>query len=179
MASGNLEASDLQASDLETSMDAAVFDAVLTPHRSLGRRGFRLLLLAVALASTAMSIPFYLLGAWPVVGFFGVDVALLYVMFKINYRDARLFERVTLTPVALRVSRVARRGRRLEWRFNPLWVRLARQEHEEFGLLRLALVQRGDEVEVARCLGAAEKADFANAFARALAAVRRGPGPAS
>jgi uncharacterized membrane protein len=158
----------------EAQSDAAVFDAVLYPHRSLGRRGFRILLVTVALLSTLMSVPFYLMGAWPVMGFFGLDIALLYVMFQLNYRDGRLEERVTLTLATLHVSRMERRGRRREWTFNPRWVRLARQDHEEFGLLRLALVQRGDEVEIARCLGAEEKADFASAFTRALASVRRG-----
>ena len=161
----------------EAQTDAAVFDAVLYPHRSLGRRGFRILLLFVAGLSGAMSIPFYLMGAWPVMGFFGVDVALFYVMFQMNYRAAGLGERVTLTPATLRVSRMEPRGRRREWSFNPRWVRVARHEHEEFGLLRLALVQRGNEVEIARCLGAQEKADFAGAFTRALAAVRRGAAP--
>jgi uncharacterized membrane protein len=155
------------------SSDAAVFDAVITPHRSLGRRGFHTLLVVLAGLSSLMSIPFYLLGAWPVMGFFGLDIALFYVMFQLNYRAARLEERVTLTRVSLHVSRMERRGRR-EWSFNPRWVRVARHEHAEFGLMRLALVQRDDEVEIARCLGASEKADFAAAFSRALASVRAG-----
>jgi uncharacterized membrane protein len=158
----------------DAASDAAVFDAVLYPHRSLGRRGFRILILALAVLSSAMSIPFYLVGAWPVMGFFGIDVALFYVMFQMNYRAAGLEERVTLTPGTLRVSRMETRGKRREWSFNPRWVRVARQENEEFGLLRLALVQRGNEVEIARCLGAREKADFASAFTCALASVRRG-----
>jgi uncharacterized membrane protein len=152
-----------------------VFHAVLYPHRSLGVRGFRLLLCVLGAASTLLSIPFYLLGAWPVVGFFGVDVALLYVCFRLNYRDARREERVMLTYVRLLVSRIDPRGRRHEWRFNPLWVRLRREEHDEFGLMRLALVERQDEVELARFLGAQEKAEFANAFQSALARARRGP----
>ncbi|MDQ0467345.1 DUF2244 domain-containing protein [Labrys wisconsinensis] len=159
-----------QAPDEET-----VFDAVLTPHRSLGPRGFRILLLVVGTVSTLFSIPFYIMGAWPVIGFFGLDVALLYVFFRLNYRDALRQERVLLTHVRLLFSRSDARGVRREWLFNPLWVRLQRDEIEEFGITRLALVQRGRAVEIARCLGAMEKASFADAFARALAVARRGP----
>jgi uncharacterized membrane protein len=155
-------------------MDEPVFDATLYPHRSLGPRGFRNLLIAVGTASTLMSIPFYLIGAWPVIGFFGLDVGLLYVMFKLNYRGARLSEHLLMTHALLLLSRIDRKGRRREWNFNPRWVRLQRDEHEEFGVTRLALVQRGREVEVAGFLGAREKAEFADAFARALSIVRRG-----
>ena len=154
--------------------DEPVFDAILYPHRSLGPRGFRNLLVAVGCASTLLSIPFYLMGAWPVVGFFGLDVGLLYVMFKINYRGARLRERVFMTRALLLFSRIDRKGFRREWNFNPRWVRLHREEHEEFGVMRLALVQRGREVEIARFLGAHEKGEFAKALTRALAIARQG-----
>ena len=158
---------------LAVSLEEPVFDAVLYPHRSLGPRGFRNLLVVVGCASTLLSIPFYMMGAWPVVGFFGLDVGLLYVMFKLNYRGARLREHVLLTPVRLLFSRIDPKGQRREWVFNPRWVRLQRDEHEEFGVMRLALVQGGREVEIARFLGASEKGDFADAFSRALNKARR------
>ena len=44
-------------------------------------------------------IAFLLKGAWPVFGFFGLDVALLYIAFRLNYRSGRLYETVDLTVV--------------------------------------------------------------------------------
>jgi len=155
--------------------DRPVLDVVLTPHRSLGPKGFRFLLAGVGTASTVLSIPFFLLGAWPVIGFLGLDVLLLYVLFRLNYRDARRQERVFLTYGRLLLSRIDPRGIRREWSFNPLWVRLLREEDEEFGLTRLALAQRGREVELARCLGPRERGAFADRFAAALARAKRGP----
>ena len=70
--------------------------------------------------------------------------------------------------------RSAPRARRAEWRFNPSWVRLERQEHEEFGTQRLDLVSRGERVEMAGFLGPAAKADLADRLTRALAQARRG-----
>ena len=164
----------MDSANPKTSLEEPVFDAVLYPHRSLGAKGFRNLLVAVACFSTLLSIPFYLMGAWPVIGFFGIDVGLLYVMFKLNYRGARLREHVLLTPVSLLFSRFDPKGRRRDWTFNPRWVRLEREEHEEFGVMRLALAQQGREVEIARFLGAHEKGEFAEAFTKALGEARRG-----
>src|SRR5690606_40871520 len=49
------------------------FNAVLHPHRSLGPRGFLILMLAVGLVSFSAGVAFAVKGAWPIVGFFGLD----------------------------------------------------------------------------------------------------------
>jgi uncharacterized membrane protein len=157
------------------AIEAPLFDARLEPHRSLNRRGFRLLMLGCCAISTLYSIPFYLMGAWPVVGFLGLDVLLLYIAFRANFRAARAYELLRLTSLELLFSRVSSRGARQEWRFNPVWVRFERVEHEEFGTQRLSLVSRGQSVEVGRFLGPDQKASLARAFALALAKARRGP----
>jgi len=157
------------------SWDAPLFDARLEPHRSLGRRGFRLLMFGCCAISTLYSLPFYLMGAWPVVGFLGLDVLLLYIAFRANFRAARAYELLRLTPLELLFARISPRGARREWRFNPVWVRFERVEHEEFGTQRLALVSRGDSVEVGSFLGPEQKAALATSFSAALAEARRGP----
>ncbi|MGL4239986.1 MAG: DUF2244 domain-containing protein, partial [Beijerinckiaceae bacterium] len=63
----------------------------------------------------------------------------------------------------------------LEWRFNPLWVKLWREDHAEFGTQRIALVEGRTSVEMGAFLGAEEKADFAGALREALAEARKGP----
>ena len=87
------------------------FAAVLTPHRSLSPKGFAVLMALVCIVSFGTGLLFYLLGAWPVVGFMGLDVALIYIAFKLNYRAARLYETVDLTPGALTVTRVQPSGK--------------------------------------------------------------------
>jgi len=155
--------------------DNVVFHARLTPHRSLGRRGHIILLACVVGVSTLISIPFYILGALPIVGFFGLDVLLLFIAFRVSANRARACEELVLTHIELLFRRVTWRGRRAEWRFNPLWVKLARDEHEEFGTQRLTLVEGRRQVEMGAFLGAAEKADFADALKSALATARQGP----
>ena len=58
--------------------DAAIFAAGLFPRRSFTPAAARRLLAATFVASALFSLPFCLAGAWPIVGFLGLDVALLY-----------------------------------------------------------------------------------------------------
>jgi uncharacterized membrane protein len=153
---------------------APIFEAVITPHRSLGRNGFLILMAAVAGVSFAAGLVFLVMGAWPVLGFFGLDVLLIYLAFKINYRAAAAYEVVTLTPVELKIRKVSHRGQVREWLLNPLWTRLDKVTHEEFGIERLSLVSRGRRLTVASFLGPDEKASFAKALGRALGEAKRG-----
>jgi len=90
-----------------------------------------------------------LVGAWPVLGFFGLDVLLVYWAFRANYRAASRYEQVTMTPSELKVRKVSRRGQVAEWTLNPVWVQLDREVHEEFGIERLFLVSHGRRLPIA------------------------------
>ncbi len=155
--------------------DARIFEQRLHPHRSLTKRNFLWLMLAFSAISFATTLPFVIMGAWPVAGFMGLDVLIFYFAFRSNFRAARAYEDVCVTPIELLVAKVSARGARREWRFNPAWVRLEREELEEFGTQRLALVSRGRRLEVGGFLGPDAKSDFADGLTRALAEARRGP----
>jgi uncharacterized membrane protein len=161
--------------DNESQQDATIFSAVITPHRSLGRVGFLVLMLAIGGISFIAGMVFLVAGAWPVFGFFGLDVLLVYWAFRVNYRAASAYEQVTVTSSELTVRQVSHRGKVSEWMFNPLWVRLDREAHEEFGLQRLFLVSRGRRLAIAGFLGPTEKESFAHALSTALGEARRGP----
>jgi uncharacterized membrane protein len=161
--------------DNDADGEPTLFSAVLTPYRSLGGTGFLVLMLFVSAVSFIAGLIFFLVGAWPVVGFFGLDVLLIYWAFRANYRSAAAYEEVTVTPSELKLRKVSHGGEVREWTLNPLWVRLDRQTHAEFGLQRLFLVSHGRRLSVAGFLGPAEKESFAAALAGALAAARRGP----
>jgi len=126
-------------------------------------------------ASFAAGIACLMIGAWPVLGFLGLDVLAIYVAFKINYRSARAYEEILVTPSELRLRRVSHRGHVMEFAFNPLWVQLDQVIDEEFGVERLFLVSKGRRVALANFLGPDEKASFAKALLAALAAARKGP----
>lgn len=160
---------------LESTDPQPIFTAVLTPHRSLSRRGFAIVMSVISLISFGAGLVFWHMGAWPVFGFFGLDVLAIYWAFKINFARARAREEITVTTSELHLRRISHRGQVMEWRFNPLWVRLEEEVHEEFGIERLYLTSRGRSVAIGRDLGPEEKASFSRALRLALQAAKRGP----
>jgi uncharacterized membrane protein len=151
-----------------------LFSARLTPHRSLNRTGFLVLMAFLCAVSFVAGVAFLLMGAWPVFGFFGLDVLVIYWAFRVNYRRGDASEEITVTPSELRVRRISHRGHVVEWVLNPLWVRLDQKTHAEFGIERLYLVSQGRHVSVGSFLGPDEKASFAKALMAALQAAKRG-----
>jgi uncharacterized membrane protein len=145
------------------------FSATLLPHRSLSRKGFLTLMLLVGAVSFICGIVFALMGAWPVFGFFGLDVVLIYIAFRINYRDAMLVEEIDLSEYELKVTRVHPSGKSESWSFNPYWVRLELREFEN-GADELSLTSHGRKLIFGAFLSDSEKKDFAAALRTALAA---------
>jgi uncharacterized membrane protein len=150
-----------------------LFQAVVTPPRSLSRRGFRIFAILLALFSAALAVLFALMGAWPVVPFLGAEVAFALGMVALHARGAaRSAEWVMLVPGRLTVARTDTRGRREELVLDPYWARL--RLREEPGRAGTLLVEsRGTVTEIGRDLTAEEKAALRDALEAALAAARR------
>jgi uncharacterized membrane protein len=161
--------------DFDPDVQPELFSALLTPHRSLSRNGFLVVMAFIGLISFAAGLAFLLMGAWPVFGFFGLDVLATWWAFRINFRRARASEEIRITPSELRLRRVSHRGHVVEFVLNPLWVRLDQVAHEEYGIEKLYLVSKGRHLAIASFLGPDEKASFAKALMAALQAARRGP----
>ena len=123
--------------------EPTLFSAIVTPHRSLSSLGFFIVMAGVGSVSFAAGMVFLLMGAWPVFGFFGLDVLLVYWAFRANYRAAAAYEEVTVTASELKLRKVSHRGQVSEWTLNPVWVKLDRVVHEEFGIEQLFIVSRG------------------------------------
>jgi uncharacterized membrane protein len=162
-------------SGAQVPLDPKIFSALLTPHRSLGPTGFLILMACLGGLSFVSGIIFVSIGAWPVFGFFGLDVLLVYLAFRANYRSARAYEEVIVTASELTVRKVNHHGGVRQWTLNPLWVQLERIVHAEFGIERLCLVSHGRRLTIAAFLSPAEKASFARALTSALGEARRGP----
>jgi uncharacterized membrane protein len=161
--------------DFDPPLDQPMlFSARVTPHRSLNRTGFLVLMTFIGAVSFIAGVAFWMMGAWPVLGFFGLDALVIYWAFRINFRSADATEDIMMTPSELRVRRVSHRGRLIEWSFNPLWVQLEQTGDPEFGIEHLYLVSRGRRVSVGHFLGPDEKASFAKALLAALQTAKRG-----
>lgn len=154
--------------------DPLVYEVTLAPHRSLSPTGFRLLMAVFGVLSLGSGLVFLSMGAWPVFGFFGLDVLLLYIAFRASYGAARAREHIRVTASLVEVRHVPARGPASTARLNPFWTRLWRKDDEDHGTLDVALISGARTVPVGRFLGPAQKADLASDLTRALALVKRG-----
>jgi uncharacterized membrane protein len=155
--------------------EAPIFTARLSPYRSLSPAGFNLLMMAIVALSFFAGLAFWLMGAWPVVGFMGLDIVLIQFAFRMNYRQARAFEEVEVTRSALTVRKVSAAGRSREFGFNPYWARLVVDRQPDRLISRLSIASHGKELDIGKFLAPNERESFAAAFSAALAEARAAP----
>lgn len=148
--------------------DEPFFRALLTPHRSLGRTGFLILMGTLTVGWLGTGAIFLAHGAWPVFGFFGLDVVLLFVAFWLNYRSARAREEVSVSRTALDIRKTAPSGKSQSWRFNPFWTKFAVARHSEIGITKMAVEGEGRSVAIGGFLNPDDRESFAKAFSQAL-----------
>lgn len=154
--------------------EAPFFSACLYPHRSLGPTGFIVVMTIVSLVCFTGGLAFWAIGAWPIVGFFGLDVLIVWLAFRASYRQARAYQEVTLSAREMVIRSVSVRGTVAEVRLNPVWARLAVDRLEDEGVVRLAVTSHGRSHEIGRFLGPDERESFADALAAALSTARAG-----
>lgn len=155
---------------------APIFAARLSPYRSLSPIGFNLLMIAIVAVSFFAGLAFWLMGAWPVVGFFGLDIILIQLAFRLNYRAARAYEEVEVTRDSLTVKKVSASGRTRQYQFNPYWARLEIDRRPDRLISGLRIASHGKRLEVASFLGPDERESFSAAFSAALVEARTAPG---
>lgn len=153
-------------------LDKHVFAARLTPHRSLGKTGFLLLMCFVAFTCFISGILFYAIGAWPVMIFFGVDILLVWLAFKLNYYSAKGWEEITLKKDKVKVSQFKPSGRVVEHSFNPFWTKFIVERHEEYGVMKLMLASKNKSLEIGSFLNSEDKQSFAKKFDAEFARVK-------
>jgi uncharacterized membrane protein len=162
-------------SDLEEGPPSAgaAFDAVLYPNRSLPNAGFLAVMAVVIGANFVFGVYFYAIGAWPVIGFCGLDVFLVWLAFRLSYRQGRLRERVRIEHGDMRVSRVLPSGHESRWRIEPFWARVVIDDPERHEA-RVRVVSKGRSLVLGSFLSPDERMEFGRALRSALARVRGG-----
>lgn len=148
-----------------------LFDAILHPNRSLSRRGFAVLMAVVGLSSLTLGGLFYFKGAWPIFGFYGLDVLVLYLFMRANYRSGRIYEKLRLTPAVLTVERGDHTGPRSTDQLQPTWLRVAIDDpprHES----QIRLSSHGRTIIVGSFLSPPERVEVADALNQALDRLR-------
>jgi uncharacterized membrane protein len=153
--------------------EPTLFEARLKPHRSLSRGGFIAVMAVIAGVSFTAGFAFLMMGAWPIFGFFGLDVLLVYLAFRASFRSARAYEDIHMTPSVLKVRQVSHHGVARDNVSNPRWVRMETERDEDYGMTRLALVSRGVPLVIGAFLAPRQREEVAHGLASALATAKR------
>ena len=157
----------------EDHAEKPLFDALLTPHRSLSKNGFTVLMILGGGVLFVQGLFFYATGAWPIATFCGLDLLALYVAFRLNYRAARAHEEVRVSRQELLIRKTDPRGRSIDHRYNPFWARFQVDRHEEIGITSMQVSGEGRTTPIGAFLNPDDRESFANAFSQALATARR------
>ena len=138
-----------------------ILNIILYPHRSLSPKGFLILKLCIIFVSFSIGAFFMLKGAWPVFGFFGLDVLLVYIAFKVNYHNAKRYEKIRLWENSLIIKKKSDNGKSNAWKFNPYWVRLEMKKSQSRSS-DLNLSSHGKTISIGSFLSNQEKEEVAN-----------------
>jgi uncharacterized membrane protein len=145
------------------------FSAVLTPHRSLSRQGFVAIMGLVIGVNFVAGTLFTLMGAWPVAGFAGLDVLLVWWAFRRNFADGRRAERIEITPYEVILQRIIGGRAPQEVRFLRHKVRVELEEDRARELIGGLFLRSGDmRTEIGRFLPPDERKSFAGVLRKAL-----------
>jgi len=147
------------------------------PHRSLSPRGFFLVMAALASLAFCIGLGFFLLGAWPVIGFLGLEILVVWAAFKMNYRAAARRQHLTATPEKLKIENVSPAGRTNTTELPTAWVQVEltpRDEPKSHSRHRQKVIVRshGRTAEIGSFLHPAETPGLAHEVSRMVRRAR-------
>jgi uncharacterized membrane protein len=149
-----------------------LFAATLTPHRSLTPRGKRFVVGLLACLALIPGVLFYLIGAWPVVGFMGLDVLAIWYALTISTRAGKTSEIVTLWPGSLELKKIDSKGKEELLTFVPFNVRFVVDRDFNERVTGLWLKERERKVPFGAFLSNEEKLSLSKVFGAALRKAR-------
>tara|TARA_Y100001936_G_scaffold253324_1_gene317317 strand:+ start:1989 stop:2507 length:519 start_codon:yes stop_codon:yes gene_type:complete len=150
-----------------------IFDAILKPYASLSSYGFLTFMLILITVSCSIGIAFAILGAWPVLGFFGLEIFIIYQAFKYNYRDSKRIENIKLTDNDIVIESVNYKGESRIFELQTYWIKVDYRLSKTTRCGELILRSHGKAIEIGRFLTTREKKSLAIRLERELKAIRK------
>ncbi|MFN3313791.1 MAG: DUF2244 domain-containing protein [Hyphomonas sp.] len=156
---------------MNETAETIYMDAVLTPNRSLSPQGFRNTILAIGAGLGLMSLMFLSIGAFPVLGFFGLDLLAIWFALRWSIRKQQEETHVRVTAKALTLHHRDAKGREKHAELPSAFTRV--EMDEPVGPQSWLRIEHGNSAWViGRFLTPDERAAFAGALRGALAAAR-------
>ena len=167
-------ASQLRWQHKTSDTGAQVITIRLWPYRSLSLRGFRMVMGALTLAIFTLGLGFFLLGAWPVIGFLGAEIGLVWFVFRLNYRAGQLVEEIIIRSASVTITRTNWRGRQKTFVLDSAWIK-AELVPKKTRRRKLFLRHHSYRFEIGEFLPPTEKPSLASALNDAFKRVRLSP----
>ena len=144
-----------------------LYEISLYPYRSLNKTGFFILMFSLGLISFVAGIIFMIKGAWPVFGFFGLDILLVYIFFKINFRSGKKKEILILTKNQLIVEFYNSKKISKTYYLDAHWlqIRLSKLKNE---MSKLKISSKNKSIIIGSFLRYQEKIDVVKSLKKAL-----------
>ena len=156
---------------LDATTDRPLFLAELRPAAAMSLRAFHIMMGVSAAVLFILSLGFFLAGAWPVVGFFGLDLVLLYLAFRVSYKRGKAREILEFRPGEITLTRISPQGVSYTDRFQSYWLRAVLEEAPAQGKI-LTLRSHGRAVEIGRFLAPDEKESLVEKLNEELARLK-------
>ncbi len=144
--------------------EEVVMDAVLRPHRSLSREGFKTMFSILVALNIGAATYAWAVHAPLVLPFLGLDLLGVWIAFRVSYRDGKVEERVRVSSDHLLVEQSG-----AHWVTSALWARPSLEDKW------IAIRAGGKEVRVGAFLSPPEREDFAAYLSDALWRAKRLP----
>jgi len=101
-----------------------LYSITLKPYRSLNKIGFITMMVVLSGFSFITGIIFMKKGAWPVFGFFGLDILLVYIFFRLSYKSGKEFEVINLTKKKLIIKKYKEKKIIKTYILDANWVKI-------------------------------------------------------
>ncbi len=140
-------------------------DLILYPNCSLTIKSLIFLSLLFTTLSFFISLYFITNGAWPVGVFLFIDLLIILLAFKINFRRAQMYERIIIAEKIL-IKKNNFRGRERVIKIEPSWLRLKVYCNNNSG--HLEIISKGKSQIIGNYLNITELKKLAKEIKKAL-----------
>ena len=133
-------------------------------NNSLSTKGFYILMTSIILPALFIGTAFSLIGAWPVLGFMGLEIILIYIFFKILFYKNNFYEHIMLDKAKFSISYNNKNNVINSVNLEPTWLQVKLENNNN----KLQIFTHGNAIELGKCLAIKEKASLAKVIQEAL-----------
>jgi len=162
---------DLRHQEGASQTNGILLEAHLTPSVAIKLSAVRWILSLFGCVCVFMGVTFALIGAQPVLGFMGIEIILLFAVYRFCVRNSRMAEQIILSGHSVLFRRIDRYGNISITNFEPLWLRI--EIGGAKGVFRhIVFASKGRSCNVGVFLTPEEKVVLLNTLQRALRKLR-------